>query len=206
LLFCRFEIKVRKAFYFVLELVDMKDLFDSDDDIQVNVGNNVILHMTAVRLKFKITKENVGFHFSQKRIDPFDVLNKELKTEQVISGYSEPVDNSTLPAVVYKRQPFSNKIFEGRSLYLQIVEGAPNPVLYPFYIHTRYYKDELTVTLDWKISDRSFFTRLINQLSSKPFLTMEVTTDIADKDFEKYLSDTSLKLPDVIGVTSLVLR
>lgn len=184
----------------------MKDLFDSDDDIQVNVGNNVVLHMTAVRLKFKLTKENVGFHFSQKRVDPFDVLNKELKTEQVVSGYSEPVDNSTLPAVVYKRQPFSNKLFEGVSLYVHIVEEQPNPVLYPFYIHTRYFKDELTVTLDWKISDRSLFTRLVNQLSVKPFLTMEVTTDIADKDFEKYLIDTSLKLPNVIGVTSLILK
>ena len=72
----------------------MKDLFESDDDIQVNVGNDVFLHMKAARLKFKLTKEKVGFHFSQKRVDPFDVLNKELKTEQVVSGYSEPVDNS----------------------------------------------------------------------------------------------------------------
>lgn len=184
----------------------MKDVFDSDDDIQVDVGNNVVLHMTAVRLKFRITKENVGFQFSQKRIDPFDVLNKELKTEQIVSGDSEPVDNSTLPAVVYNRQPFSNKIFEGKNLYIHIVEGATNPVLHPFCFHTRYYKDELTVTLDWKISDRSFFTRLVNQLASKPFLTMEVTTDMEDKDFEKYLSDSSLKLPDVIGITSLILK
>ena len=64
----------------------------------------------------------------------------------------------------------------------------------------------MTVTLDWKVSDRSFFTRLVNQLSVKPFLTLEVTTNIEDKDFEKYLTDTSLKLPDVIGVTSLILK
>lgn len=184
----------------------MKDLFESDDDIQVNVGNDVFLLKKAARLKFKLTKERVGFHFSQKRVDPFNVLNKELKTEQVVSGYSEPVDNSTLPTVVYKRQPFANKLFEGKSLYIHIVEGVPDPVLYPFYFHNHYYKDELTVTLHWKISDRSFFTRLVNQLSVKPFLTMEVTTDIADKDFEKYLTDTSLKLPDVIGVTSLILK
>lgn len=36
-----------------------KDLFDSDDDIQVTVDNNVVLYMRAVRLKFKITKDNV---------------------------------------------------------------------------------------------------------------------------------------------------
>jgi len=184
----------------------MKDLFESDDDIQVNVGNDVFLHMKAARLKFKLTKERVGFHFSQKRVDPFDVLNKELKTEQVVSGYSEPVDNSTLPTVVYKRQPFANKIFEGVSLYIHIVEETPNPVLHPFYFHTRYHKDELTLTLAWKVSDRSFFTRLVNQLSSKPFLTMVVTTDIADKDFEKYLKDTSLKLPEVMNITSLTLN
>jgi hypothetical protein len=184
----------------------MDDLFESEDDIKVNVGNNVFFSMTAVRFKFKLTKENVGFHFSQKRVDPFDGLNRELKTEQVVSGYSEPVDNSTLPAVVYKRQPFANKMFEGVSLYIHIVEQPPHQLLYPFYFHTRYYKDELTITLDWKVSDRSFFTRLVNQLSTKSFLTMEVTTDMADKDFEKYLIDKSLELPKVIGITSLILK
>lgn len=184
----------------------MKEPFESDDDIQVHVGNSVVLHMMAVRLKFKITKDRVSFHFSQKRVDPFDALNKELKTEQVITGYSEPVDNSSLPEIVYGRQPFSNKIFEGTSLYVHIVEEPPKSLLSPFYLHTRYHKDELTVSLDWKVSDRSFFTRLVNQISAKSFLTIEVTTDIADKDFEKYLSDKNLKLPSVIGITSLILK
>ncbi len=184
----------------------MRDLFDSDDDIQVKVDNNVVLHMTAVRLKFKITKENVGFQFSQKRVNPFDVLNKELKTEQVISGYSEPVDNATLPTVVYKRQPFANKLFEGTSLYIHFVEGQASQTLYPFYVHNYYVKDKLSTTIDWKISDRSFFTRLVNLLAVKPFLTLEVTTDLEDKEFKKYCEDSSLKLPNVIGVTSLILR
>lgn len=184
----------------------MKDLFDSEDDIQVRVDNNVVLHMTAARLKFKITKENVRFQFSQKRVNPFDPLNKELKTEQAISGYSEPVDNSTLPSVVFNRQPFANKMFEGSQIYVHFVEGPPHPSLYPFYIHSHYFKDELTVTLNWNISDRSFFTRLVNQLSANSYLTLEVTTDKEDKDFEKYCSDSSLKLPDVIGVTSLILK
>jgi hypothetical protein len=184
----------------------MKDLFDSDDDIQVTVDNNVVIHMRAVRLKFKITKDNVRFQFSQKRVNPFDVLNKELKTEQAMSGYSEPVDNSTLPPVVYNRQPFANKMFEGTRLYVHLVEGPSHPSLYPFYIHPHYFKEKLTVTLNWNISDRSFFTRLVNQLSVKPFLTMEVTTNKEDKEFEKYCGESSQKLPDLIGVTSLILN
>jgi ATP phosphoribosyltransferase regulatory subunit HisZ len=64
----------------------------------------------------------------------------------------------------------------------------------------------LNITLNWKISDRSFFTRLVNQLSVKPFLTMEVTTDIEDKDFEKYLENPTLRLPNEIGVMSLYLK
>lgn len=184
----------------------MRDLFDSDDDTQVTVDNNVVLHMTAVRFKFKITKENVAFQFTQKRVNPFDVLNNELKTEQVISGYSEPVDNATLPPVVYKRQPFANKLFEGLSLYINFVEGQASQTQYPFYIHNHYVKDRLSTTLDWKISDRSFFTRLVNLLAVKPFLTVEVTTDLEDKKFKKYCEDPSLKLPKVIGVTSLILK
>ena len=182
-----------------------KDNFDSDDDIKVDVGNNVTLHMTAVRLKFKFSKDNVGFRFSQNRIDPFDVLNHKLQTEQVISGWSDPVDNSSLPTAVYKRQPFSNKLFEGISLYIHIAEEKPHPGLEPFSIHTHYHKDKFTVTLHWKISDRSFFTRLVNQLTVRPFLTMEVTTDLEDGYFEKYLIDERLELPKAIAVMSLKL-
>ena len=35
---------------------------------------------------------------------------------------------------------------------------------------------------------------------------MEVTTDIEDKDFEKYLENPTLRLPNEIGVMSLYLK
>jgi len=183
----------------------MKDLFESEDDIQVKVDNNVVLYLTTVRLKFKITKDKVGFCFSQKRSNPFDILNEELKTEQIISGFSEPVDNSTFPAIVYKRQPFANKLFEGVSLFIEIVEQPKNQITYPFYLRTRYHKDELKISLNWQIDDRSLFTRLVSQLSSRPFLTLSVTTSIEDKDFEKYSLDSSLQLPKSMIIRQLTL-
>jgi len=183
----------------------MENNFDSEDDIQVHVGNSVVLHMTAVRLKFRITKENVAFRFSQKRINPFDLSNKEFKTEQVISGYSEPVDNSSLPAVVYQRQPFANTMFQGSNVFVHFAEKVPNPLVSPFYFHPDYYKNKLSMTLKWNISDRSFFTRLVNLLSLQSYLTLEVTTDMEDKEFEKFCLDPSLQLPNLIGITSLLL-
>jgi len=184
----------------------MENNFDSDDDIQVDVGNSVVLHMTAVRLKFKIAKENVAFRFSQKRSDPFDLSNKEFKTEQVISGNSEPVDNSSLPAVVFKRQPFANTMFEGSNVFVHFVEEVPNPLVSPFYLLPSYFKSKLTMTLRWQISDQAFFTRLVNLLLVQGFLTLEVTTDMEDKEFEKFCPDSSLELPKLIGITSLLLK
>ena len=180
----------------------MENSFDSDDDIQVHVGNSVVLHMTAVRLKFRITKENVAFRFSQKRSNPFDSGNKEFKTEQVISGDSEPVDNSSLPAVVYQRQPFANSMFEGIKVFVHFRERVPHPLVSAFHFHPDYYKGKLAMTLAWNISDRSLFTRLVNLLSVKESLTLEVTTDMEDKEFEKYCLDSSLELPKVISITS----
>lgn len=183
----------------------MENSFDSDDDIQVHVGNSVVLHMTAVRLKFRITKENVAFRFSQKRSNPFDLSDKEFKTEQVISGNSEPVDNSSLPVVVFQRQPFANAIFEGSKVFVHFVEEVPDPLLSPFYFLPSYFKSKLTMTLQWNISDRSLFTRLVNLLSVQGSLTLEVTTNMEDKEFEKFCLDSSLELPKLIGITSLLL-
>ena len=183
----------------------MDDLFGSDD-IEEYITCQPVPSISAVKLRLTITKENVGFLYRQRKIYPSDSLNKEYKTEQIISGFSEPVDNSNLPASVYRRQPNANKIFEGQNIYVHIIEEPPHPYLPPFLLHTRYFKEELTITLHWKVSDRSLFTRLVSQLTLKPSLTIELTTSLEDDVFAKHCEDPSLELPKLMGVTSLWLR
>lgn len=183
----------------------MDDLFGSDD-IEEYITCQPVPSIFAVKLRLTITKENVGFLYRQRKIYPNDSLNKEYKTEQVISGFSEPVDNSNLSPSVYRRQPNANKVFEGQHIYVHIFEEAPHPHLPPFLLHTRYFKEKLTITFDWRVSDRSLFTRLVSQLSFKPYLTIELTTSLEDDVFAKHCEDPSLELPKLMGVTSLWLR
>ena len=183
----------------------MDDLFGSDG-IEEDATCQPVPSISAVKMRLTITKENVGFLYKQRKVYPTDSLNKEFKTEQAISGFSEPVDNSNLQVSIYLRQPNANKIFEGRSIYVHIVEEPPHPHLPPFMLDTRYFKEELTITLYWRVSDRSLFTRLVSQLSLKPYLTIELTTSLEDDAFAKHCEDPSLELPKLIDVTGLWLR
>jgi hypothetical protein len=183
----------------------MDDLFGSDG-IEEDATCQPVPSISAVKLRLTITKENVGFLYKQRKIYPTDPLNKEYKTEQAISGFSEPVDNSNLPPSVFRRQPHANKIFEGRRIYVHIIEKPAHPYLSPFALHTSYFKEKLTIRLQWEVSDRSLFTRLVSQLSFKPYLTIELTTSLEDDAFAKHCEDPSLELPGLMGVTGLWLR
>jgi hypothetical protein len=126
-------------------------------------------------------------------------------TEQMLSGVSEPIDNSLLPIRVFNRQPLFNQLFTSKEIHVNIVEKAPNEELSPFWIYIDYYRKKPSITLHWHVSDRSLFTRLISQLATREFLKIQITTDKNDSDFEPYTLDHSLELPKFIRIKDLSL-
>jgi hypothetical protein len=184
----------------------MKNSYESDDDLKVHFGNSVVVHYMCARLCIKIKSSNVNFSFRQKPIDPFSIYShKDMLIEQMLSGVSEPVDNSLLPIRVFNRQPLFNQLFTGKEILVNIVEKAPKEDMSPFWIHIDYYRNKPSITLNWHVSDRSFFTRLISQLSTREFLKIQITTDKNDSDFEPYTLDPSLELQKFIRIKDLFL-
>jgi hypothetical protein len=184
----------------------MKDLFESDDDMTINAGNGVVVHYMCSRLLLRITASKAKYSYSRKPENPFNILSKSNVIEQGIFGNSEVVDNSSLNERVYARQPNTNKIFEGESIYVCLREKKPTiEMLDPFSIHNRYWKGKLSTTFMWDIEDRSFFTRLVLLLNTRGFIDIEVTTDINDEEFSKYCMDGASELPNVIKVKSVLL-
>ena len=184
----------------------MKNSYESDDDLKVHFGNSVVVHYMCARLCINLKSSNVKFSFRQKPNDPFSVYShRDMLTEQMLSGVSEPIDNSLLPIRVFNRQPLFNQLFTSKEIHVNIVEKAPNEELSPFWIYIDYYRKKPSITLHWHVSDRSLFTRLISQLATREFLKIQITTDKNDSDFEPYTLDHSLELPKFIRIKDLSL-
>lgn len=184
----------------------MDNQYESDDDMKIHAGNGVVVHYMCSRLLLKITANKAKYSYSRKPENPFNILSKSNVIEQGIFGDSEIIDNSLLNERVYARQPNTNKIFEGESIYVCLREKKPmTELLDPFSIHNRYWKGKLSTTFMWDIEDRSFFTRLVILLNTRGYIDIEVTTDINDEEFSKYCVDEAPELPSVIKVRSVLL-
>lgn len=184
----------------------MQDLFESDDDMKINAGNGVVVHYMCSRLILRITANRAKYSYSRRPENPFNILSKSNVIEQGIFGNSEIVDNSSLSERVYARQSNTNKIFEGKSIFVCLREKKrTDTFLEPFSIHNRYLKGKLSTTFMWDIDDRSFFTRLVLLLNTKGSIDIEVTTRLNDVEFSKYCLEEETQLPDVIGVRSVLI-
>lgn len=161
-----------------------------------------------VRLAFRIKPEDVYFLCRSEPADLSRRLLSETKIEQVIQGYSDVLCNKeVLRERIYERQPFANKLFESQKFFIHIKEEPKDdqlPRLRPHGLSIYYdHKKQCHTTFRWKISDRSFFTRLLNSINAGKTFTFVVFLREKDEFFRQYAEDPTVELPKYLAVEGL---
>jgi len=161
-----------------------------------------------VRLAFRIKPEDVYFLCRSEPADLSRRLLSETKIEQVIQGYSEVLCNKeVLRERIYERQPFANKLFEPQKFFIHIKEEPREDVpasLRPHGLSIYYDRTKKChTTFRWKVSDRSFFTRLLNAINSGKTFTFVVFLREKDEFFRQYAEDPTVELPKYLAVEGL---
>jgi hypothetical protein len=165
-------------------------------------------YFNFVRLAFRIKPDDVYFLCKSEPADLNHRLLSESKFEQVIQGYSKFIcSKEILGERISARQPFANTIFNEKRFFIHIKEEPKDerlPKLRPHTLSVYYdYKKECHITFHWKISDRSFFTRLLNSINANKTLTVILFLHKMDDFFQKYAEDSSVKLPEIFIVEGL---
>lgn len=165
-------------------------------------------HFSNARLAFMIKPGDVEFQCTSKPRDLNDILRSEVTVEQVIRGQSTPVNNKRLLVnSVYQRQPFINRVFEGRPLSLVIREvPRSDPLATTYFISTRYDREgKRHSSLHWYISDRSLYTRLVAVLSSQGQFFCSVFLSHQDQYYRAYAEGAGQRIPDMIRIERLTI-
>jgi hypothetical protein len=152
---------------------------------------------------------NLRFECSSKPIEINQYYFSDRKIEQVISGYSEPIDNEvTLNNSIYLRQPYANLMFKDKEMYIHIREEK-KPEDYSARTNRHFLTSHTSSKLGqqtafhWSIDDRSLFTRLclLQSSSSKLFLTLRLSKN--DNYFKDLIDKGETKISEFISIEAL---
>ncbi len=186
----------------------MTDDYLDDASSESDSFNSRSDYFQSVRLAFRIQPEDVYFLFKSEPADLNHRLLSESKLEQVIQGYSQFIcGKEILGERISERQPFTNTVFNEKKFFIHIKEEPKDerlPKLRPHSLSVYYnYKKECKITFHWKISDRSFFTRLLNAVAVNKTLTVVLFLQKMDDFFQQYAEDSTIELPKVFIVEGL---
>lgn len=161
-----------------------------------------------VRLAFHIKPDDVYFFCQSEPVDLNRRLLSESKLEQVIQGYSEILCNKdSLRERIFARQPFANSLFNAQQLFIHIKEEPKDekfPYIRPHSLSIFYdYKKRCRITFHWKISDRSFFTRMLASLATGKTFRFVVFLREKDEFFRQYAQESTVELPKHLPIEGL---
>jgi hypothetical protein len=149
------------------------------------------------------------FDCDSKPTDTNHYYFSDRKIEQVISGYSNPIDNEkTLNNSIYLRQPYTNSIFKDKKIYIYIREEK-RPENYSDKTKRHFLSSHSSnqfgqsTTFHWDIEDRSLFSRLcfLQSTSSQLFLILRLSKD--DYYFKDLFDKGESKISEYISIEAL---
>ena len=186
----------------------MNDDYLDDSMSESDFINSRSEYFEFVRLAFRIQPEDVYFLCKSEPADLYQRIRSESKLEQSIQGYSEfQCTKDILREQIIERQPFANSIFNSQKIFINITETRKDdkfPFIRPHNFSIYYdRKKKCHVAFNWKISDRSFFTRLFNSIAASKTLTFVVFLREKDNFFGKYAEDKTIELPEYIPIEGL---
>jgi len=163
--------------------------------------------LTKIGLEIDCSK--LRFQCNSKPTDTINYYYSDREIEQAILGYSVPIDNEkTLNNSVFLRQPYTNRVFKDKEIYIHIREKK-KPENFPAKTNRHYLTSHDSIklgqqtTFNWAVDDRSLFTRLcfLQSSSSKLFLTIRLGKD--DNYFKDILDKGDTKISEFIVIESL---
>ena len=152
---------------------------------------------------------NLRFQCNSKPVDPRQYYFSDRQIDQVISGDSDPIDNEkTLNNSVFLRQPYTNRVFKDKKIYIYIAEKK-KPEDYSAKTNRHFLTSHNSskvgqqTTFLWSIDDRSLFSRLcfLQSSSSQFFLTLTLRKD--ENYFKDLVDKGESKISELIFIEAL---
>jgi len=185
---------------------DHGPLFDESEE-KYNIDD---YYNKSVQIAFKATKSNTSYIYSAiPKPNSNFMITSEIEELQKITSHKCKIETLDLLKGLKLKQTQANKLFEGRTIWLEIQEGlltekTGDGFRLPYYLSTSSkVKDDFSVAFHWTIDDRHLFTRLITMLVSDSPILFHLTLAYKDSYFEQFNNDISLKVPGLLKLTGV---